>query len=115
MQKLSPYNLLKYEFTNEIFHLKKIKFITKLWLKKGCLDPTQTRRPKNLPLFPTRFQPEPTLSSVGDGFSCPRPHTGGSSGGFSSPKLEPPDPTVDIYKSGQLRQDQAQIRGDPVR
>ena len=23
MQKLIPYNLLKYEFTNEIFHLKK--------------------------------------------------------------------------------------------
>ena len=27
MQWLSPYNLLKYEFTNEIFHLKKINLL----------------------------------------------------------------------------------------
>ena len=72
----------------------------------------QTRRPDK----PARFQPEPTLPLVGDGFSRPRPDAGRSSGGFSSPKPEPPNPTDVIYKSnnsGKIKFKFEEIRGDP--
>ena len=49
------------------------------------------------------FQLEPTLPSVNFGFPCPRPNANGSSGGFSSPKPEPPDLTEVIYKSGEIK------------
>lgn len=60
-------------------------------------SPDQPTRP-----ISTRFQPEPTLSSVSFGFLRPRPNVGGSNGGFSSPKPEPPDLTEVIYKSGEI-------------
>ena len=67
--------------------------------------------PLDRPIRPisTRFQPEPMLLLAGDGFPRPRPDANGSSGGFSSPKLELLDSTDVICKSGQLRQVQAYI------
>ena len=50
-----------------------------------------------------------TFPTVGDGFLRPRPDVGGSSGGFSSPKPEPPDPTDVIYKSGNMQGDPNKI------
>ena len=43
------------------------------------------------------------LPTVCFGFPHPRPDASESSGGFSSPKLEPPDPTEVIYKSGEIK------------
>ena len=66
-----------------------------------------SRHDRDLPnqptrLISTRFQLEPTLSSVGFRFLHPRPDASGSSGRFSSPKPEPPDPTEVIYKSDEI-------------
>ena len=56
-----------------------------------------------------------TLPSVDDGFSCPRLNANGSSGGFSSPKPAPLDPTGVIYKSnnsGKIKLRFEEIRQD---
>ena len=65
------------------------------------------------------------VPSIGDGFSRPRLDASGLSGRFSSPKLEPPDPTNVIYKSNnsskiklrfeEIRQDLDHIWWDTVR
>ena len=41
--------------------------------------------------------------TIGFGFPHPRPNAGWSSGGFSSPKPKPPDPTEVIYNSGKIK------------
>ena len=73
-------------------------------LKLGVSNPI--RNPTN-PSNPPK--PEPTTPTVGDGFLTPRPDIGGLSGGFSSPKPEPPDPTDVIYKSGNIRRHSREI------
>ena len=55
---------------------------------------------------------EPTTPTVGDRFPRPRPDVEGSSGGFSSPKPEPPNPTDVIYKSGNIQGDPREIWWD---
>ena len=62
------------------------------------------RDPLDRPTHPisTRVQPKPMLSLNSFRFPRPRPNTGGSSGGFSSPKPEPLDLTKVIYKSGEI-------------
>ena len=50
-----------------------------------------------------------------DGFPRPRLDAGGSSGGFSSPKPKPSDPTDVIYKSGNIRGDPSEIWWDSAR
>ena len=62
------------------------------------------RDPLDRPTHPisTRVQPKPMLLLNGFRFPRPRPNVGGSSGGFSSRKPEPPDLTKVIYKSGEI-------------
>ena len=70
----------------------KIGFYSKGLPQLGLSRPdwSPTTRP-NRPT-PTRFRPEPKVQSVGSGFSFSRIDTGGSSGGFASPKPEQPQP-----------------------
>ena len=73
-------------------------FVSKLGVSRRDHDPP------NQPTHPisTRVQSESTLPLVGFRFSRPRPDVGRSSGGFSSPKLEPPNSTKVIYKSDKI-------------
>ena len=60
------------------------------------LDPHPPNRP-NHPI-PTQFQPNTMLQLIGGRFSRPRIDVGGSSDGFSSAKLKPPNSTNVIYE-----------------
>ena len=80
-------------------------------------DRSSTTRP-NRPTV-TRFRPEPKVQSVGSGFLFSRTDTGGSSGGFASPKPEQPEPDRSCIKneakpakSSQIQQDLYQIWRD---
>ena len=68
-------------------------------------DRSPTTRP-NRPTT-TRFRPEPKVQLVGGGFPFSKTDTGGSSGGFASPKSKQPEPTGATKKSGQILQKQA--------
>ena len=60
----------------------------------------------------TRFQPEPKVLSVGDGFPFSKTDTGGSSGEFASPKPVQPEPDRSYKKSNQILKKQA--RSDEI-
>ena len=113
MAPFPPLIFWKVDYTLANKPLHKINFNLKVLynINYGC--PTQTGTwPTRL--NPNRKLPELTTPTVGDGFPCPRPDVGGSSGGFSSPKPEPPDLIDAIYKFGNIRGDPSEIWWDPA-
>ena len=82
-------------------HLFYFIFYSFYWRHWGVQTRLWPTRPTNPPdLHPSSTQTDALVERFQ--VSGPRPNASGSSGGFSSPKPEPPDLTKVIYKSGEI-------------